>query len=176
MLENKYKTEAPALDNGITRAKAIAFAPFDDIIPLPPPQTIVTVSIKLISVEHVADRGNEVGQNFDLELTVTDNGQNLKGEFGPVSATIPNGSTFSVDAFLPARNYSSLSAAQLKFDFRAETDFLSGVFIGNTVGDDALSPGVNTFVAPVVLETSSRKSTLLFRGRVDVTVLEGVNI
>lgn len=173
---SQHQPECPEPSIGIEQAKLIAFGTFDSLQPNPPSKTIVSVSIKLISIEHVAARGDDVSRNFDVELTVTDNGQNKKGKFGPTGVTIPNGSTLSVNEFLPVMNYPSLAAARLKFIFGAETDFLSSVFVGETVGDDALSPGVNTFLAPVVLETSNQKSTLIFRGRVDVTVLNGVNI
>ncbi len=131
--------------------------------------TGAVVLVKLISVEHVAARTDEVDDEFELEVTVTDGGRNKKGKFGPETVKISNGSKFTPDKFIFTGDYDSKSVGEIKFKFEAETDSLSGEFIGVTTENNTLKPGIQQFSAPVTLESGGKKSTLIFRGRIDLS-------
>jgi len=168
------------LDNitGMVKAKTIQFqqniSSFTDDIQSnnTPDSRIVNVLIKLVSVEHIADR--DVNQIFDLQLTVSDeNSINMVSQYIQSNTSIPGGSILAVNESLPSRNYPTLFATRIRFTCFVKTQQTFGFFTGVTEGDEALSPGVNLFTIPIVLKVGNAKSTLLFKGRVDVTVFEG---
>jgi len=127
------------------------------------------VLVRLISIEHVAEQNDEVDNNFDLEVTITDGGRNKKGKFEADNVKINDGSKFVPNEFIFTGEYNSENVGEITFKFEAETDTLSGEFVGVTIGDNALKPGIQQFSAPVVLESGRKRSTLIFRGRIDLS-------
>ena len=127
------------------------------------------VFIKLTSIEHQAKRGAEVDQEFDVEGLIAD-GINPLGTFQASDLKIPPGSQVGVDTVLFKGDYSNGGPPPIQFTFSARTDYAVGVFDAKTEGDDALEFGVQYFVIPVALTAQGgRESTLLFRGRIDVS-------
>ena len=127
------------------------------------------VLVKLTSIEHVAERGDQVDDRFDLEVTVSDGGKNMKGAFDKKDVKIAPGSSFTPNEFIFTGEYASENVGTITFKFEAETDSFAEVFVGETTGNNALKPGIQYFTAPVQLSGAAKTSTLVFRGRIDLS-------
>ncbi|MDJ0946168.1 MAG: hypothetical protein QNJ30_22190 [Kiloniellales bacterium] len=127
------------------------------------------VTAKLTSVEHAAARGDEVATDFDCNIHVSDGGRNESILLDLEDKTLRPGQKLTLNEQIFIGEYSSLSVGAISFTFIAIGGGELGIFVGVTVGDNTLKPGVQHFKAPVVLETASGdRSTLIFRGRIDL--------
>lgn len=129
------------------------------------------VLVRLTSIEHAAGRSEPVDNEFEVEVTITDGGLNKKGKFGPQQIKLGKGSKLTPNEVIFMGDYDTSDPGNLniQFDFDVETDMLSGGFVGETTGSNQLDFGVQMFYVPVELQSASGASTLIFRGRVDVS-------
>lgn len=128
------------------------------------------VTVRLTSIEHVADRCDEVDRDFDLRLRVMDNIHAIE-QYQDNLHILP-GQKIPVNNFHFNWEYDDTSCNQiptLTFLFEASTAVTFNTFVGVTEGSNALSPGVQNFKAPVALEVGSAKSTIVFRGTIHVS-------
>ena len=127
------------------------------------------VTVKLTSIEHSAARGDQVAEVFDFQIYVSDGGRNETGQITLNNQSLSPGSKITPNQQIFIGEYGSLSVGAIKFDFTVFGDGEFGVFSAATEGDDQLHPGVQHFVAPVVLEKANGdRSTLIYRGRIDL--------
>lgn len=135
--------------------------------------TDAVVVVKLNSIEHVAARGDQVDNDFTVELTISDGGANQIGKFGPETITVKPGNKKQIQQTIFIGEYENKcnsDVGEITFKFEAETDYVANQFIGVTTGDNTLKEvGAYHFKAPVKLEQGSNQSTLVFRGRIDVS-------
>ena len=128
------------------------------------------VTVKLNSIQHVAERGDQVGDKFNLRMQVTDGIYPI--EEYKVEVDLPPGSMTNVNSFQFNHVYYDVdcdSIPVISFLFEAATDISVGIFEGKTTGSNSLQPGVMNFTAPVEVVTGSSQSTLIFRGTIHVS-------
>jgi len=127
------------------------------------------VTVRLQSIQHLADRNDEVANDFTVILAV-----NGAGEVLPYNeqVTLNPGTSKSVGGVFNHFNYDNTSCGSLlntdmTFVATVITSQTSATFQGNAKG--MLTPGTLSFRIPMVLESGNRKSTIVLRGRVDVS-------
>lgn len=123
-------------------------------------------TVKLTSIEHVANGNNPIDSNFDLALTIADGGINPMESLQLNNEAISPGQKKPYNEQLFMGTYDAAATVVLQFFFTVGTPGEIGVFSDHTDGDNALNAGVQHFTCPVKFETG--QSTLLFRGRVDL--------
>lgn len=127
------------------------------------------VSVRLESIQHLADRSDEVVNDFRITLAVNGAGELLTYN---ERLTIQPGTSETVRDVFHHFNYGDipcnvLLTHNMTFLVTVITNEVSNTILLNAIGK--LTVGVHSLKIPVVLERGSRKSTIVLRGRVDVS-------
>ena len=141
---------------------------------IPSNDSVVTVTLR--KIQHQAQRGDEVDDDFLISLAVNGAGENHL-LYHEVGAIIGAGTSKTITGTSNTFNYDSTSCAgllQKDLIFIAIAAGANGgadMFMGNAKGK--LKAGRLNFNIPLVLEANNKKSTILLRGTIHVSCPNG---